>query len=86
MFTFEKSHTSTTETSANLDKMGIVPMSEMKATPFFAVYHKGHHLKINDNRLCSETGGVCLDFINKYLKIEWKTGHDFVVGPYEFNQ
>ena len=60
----------------------------MGSLPYFAVYHKGHQLHIQDEKRCSETDGVCMDFINKYLKIEWKTNnrknkHTHIVEKFE---
>ena len=39
--------------------------------PFIDVHFRGKGLKRGYDERCSETGGDCMKFIKKYLKIKW---------------
>lgn len=40
--------------------------------PFFSVHYKGHKLKRESEKHCSETAGNCFEFVQQFLEIKWK--------------
>jgi len=54
-----------------MKEIGLVKLEDMGTMPFFSVHHAGKRLKRTKSKHCEETGGDCMEFVNKYLDIKW---------------
>ena len=67
MFYFDKSLVESTHSYTKPEEFGVLNVTQMESTPFYAVYYKGYQLRPKLGELCVETNGDCTELMEKYL-------------------
>ena len=53
--------------NSDFDKIGEWTLEEMGQNPFFYFKFNGNKIPHNDTKLCADTGGDCVKWINSYI-------------------
>ena len=67
MTNYQDPYISTIDMNSDFDKIGEWTLEEMGQNPFFYFKFNGNKIPHKDTKLCADTGGDCVKWINSYI-------------------
>tara|TARA_B110000285_G_scaffold166173_1_gene185676 strand:- start:505 stop:723 length:219 start_codon:yes stop_codon:yes gene_type:complete len=71
MIYYLNNSTSSNLTITDLKLVGEKNLLEMGSKPFYTPRYRGKILQKRNEKVCAETGGDCLEFVQKFLDVYW---------------